>query len=53
MAGSVESFLDRAVESDAQWAYLLTAGGWLCAYTRYIESTAFRPLHDVMKENTH
>ena len=48
----MESFLDRAVESDAAWAYLLTAEGWLCARTRYLEPTAFRPLSVMMEENT-
>ena len=49
---SVESFLDRAVESDAHWAYLLSAAGWLCAYTRFLRPTSFRPLSEVMEETT-
>ena len=37
-----------ASRTDADWTYLLTPRGWLCADTRYVRPTRLRPLEEIL-----
>ena len=48
VCGSMEEFLDAAVDDGAEWAYLLTPEGWLCARVSPRGAAGLEPLKEVL-----